>query len=155
MKPAVWRLLGAVVLFAGWVGYLGYLAATTRNPVVVSRPQLLVSNLDVVAHVESVDGEPKVAIEEVLWPRDADSQKLVGASLDIVNLADSEGWKGAGSYILPLTRGPKDTYRITAIPRSPGYERQGFVTRIYPATPATRAQLNEIPKPEVPELPVK
>ena len=51
MRPAVVRLLVAALLFAGWLGYLIYLVATTPRtpagaPLVLSRPQILVSDFD-------------------------------------------------------------------------------------------------------------
>jgi hypothetical protein len=59
MRPAVGRLLIALVLFVGWLGYLGYLVltrplTTDSQPLVLSRPQALVSELDVVAHLDSM-----------------------------------------------------------------------------------------------------
>ena len=40
-RLAVVRLAVAAALFAGWVGWLTYLAATASRPVVLSRPQVL------------------------------------------------------------------------------------------------------------------
>ena len=49
MKFAAVRLAVAAVLFVGWIGYLGFLVRTTRHPIVLSRPQFLVSQKDVIA----------------------------------------------------------------------------------------------------------
>ncbi len=61
MRPAVGRLILTIALFVGWLVYLGFLVlcrphtpdnlrgAFAGRPVTVSRPQILVSMLDVVA----------------------------------------------------------------------------------------------------------
>ena len=153
MKPAAARLALAVVLFVSWVGYLGYLAATTRPPAngILSRPQFLVSQLDVIARVEEPEGQPpRVTVEKVHWPQDDEARQLVGKQIEVLDLAKSDGWVGPNTYILPLTRAGKETYRVAPIPRSPGFERHQ--TRIYLATPQTRYQLDTIQKPETVEL---
>src|SRR5437870_5516115 len=111
---AVLRLVLASVLFAGWIGWLVYLAATKSRPIVLSRPQLLVSDLDVIAQVD--DPTQKVVIEEVYAWRGQEDPPAVGATLDVANLdkchrvpRDDESdndvprdWRGPGLYILPL-----------------------------------------------------
>src|SRR5262245_4359892 len=49
MKRSGWRLTLAGGLFAVWIAYLAYLAATTTHHTVLSRPQFLVADLYVVA----------------------------------------------------------------------------------------------------------
>ena len=61
------RLAVAAAALAGWFGYMAYLAATTSRPVVVSRPQMLVADVCVVARVDDPGG-PAV-VEEVLFAR--------------------------------------------------------------------------------------
>jgi hypothetical protein len=51
MKRSGWRLAVSAVLFVGWISYLAYLAATTTEPMVLSRPQFLVADLYVIADV--------------------------------------------------------------------------------------------------------
>lgn len=145
MKPAALRLVLAVLLFAGWVGYLAYLAATTRNPIVLSRPQFLVSQMDVIARIEA---PPQATVEEIHWPDKTDLKP--GDVLTVTNLADCQGWAGPGSYILALSRDGKD-YRVAPTPPSPGYDRSG-PPRIYPLTKETRHQLDSIPKPTAVEI---
>jgi hypothetical protein len=160
MKPATARLLLAAVLFVSWLGYLAYLVLSATWPtvarrppiIVLSRPQFLVSTLDVIAEVGvRSDGRPDPVVSdvEVHWPPDTPAPK--GGSLRITNLPEitaSEGWQGAGRYILPLVR-DGEAYRLVPIPPSPGYDPEGRVnrSRIYPATPQALEQLRQIPKP--------
>jgi len=52
------RLLLASLCFLAWIGYLGYLVSITREPVILSRPQFLVADLYVLAHLEEAP-QPK------------------------------------------------------------------------------------------------
>jgi hypothetical protein len=56
MRPVVLRFVAVAVLFALWIAYLGYLVWTLPQspnglPHILSRPQFLVSNLDVVGDI--------------------------------------------------------------------------------------------------------
>src|SRR5438128_1430645 len=60
LHPAVLRLIAVALVFAAWIGYLVYLVATRPvtadgAPLVLSRPQILVSELDVIAEVDATD----------------------------------------------------------------------------------------------------
>ena len=157
-----WLLVVSAILFVAWIGYLLYLVIETARPtvqlwppritksqpVVLSRPQLLISTLDVIADVQARNGqpEPDVTIEAVQWPpsqQDRPAQKQIKVS----NLVGCEGWKGPGRYILPLVKNGEE-YRVARIPPSPGFE--GGLPRIYPATAETERQLQSIQKPEPP-----
>jgi hypothetical protein len=147
---ALWLIVTAV-LFAAWLGWLTYLAATTSRPIVLSRAQLLVSTIDVIADVPEKDGRPadQATVTEVHWPSDGAEQKLVGKTIRVVNLADCEfKWTGPGRYILPLVK-DGDAFRVATIPPSPGFDSdmQGQQPRIYPLSPQTFEQLETIPKP--------
>ena len=48
----------AAALFVGWLSFLLYLVIVTRDPIIVSRPQILVSNLCILAKIEERDGRP-------------------------------------------------------------------------------------------------
>jgi hypothetical protein len=163
MKPAVGRLLLLVVLFGGWLAYLGYLVYTRPHtaggqPLVLSRPQFLVSTLDVIAFVD--DPAKCVRIVKVLYPHEAPPVQPG----DCITVADVDycrpparpdqpppppDWTGPGEYLLPLqhwtTEGKVHHYRVAPTPPSPGYSLQ--VPRIYPATEQTLAQYREMPKP--------
>jgi len=159
-KLAVVRLVVAATLFAGWIGWLVYLAATQRNPVVLSRPQLLISDLDVIAQVD--DPKEKVVVKEVYAWRQNGDPPTVGTALEIANLdkcrrfpRDNEkadavppDWQGPGLYILPL-RKVDEHYEVALIPPSPGFSPALIPgpPRIYPLTDETRAQLKAIKEP--------
>jgi hypothetical protein len=153
MKPAAARLMVCVILFAAWMGWLAYLAATAAQPIVLSRPQFLVSTLDVIAEVDQIEPGSEITVREVHWP-DADRAKLQDKRIKVVNLADCTGWNGPGLYILPLMRSGKEAYQVAPQPPSPGFSGERGAQRdlekgprIYPASPEARRQLNAIPKP--------
>jgi hypothetical protein len=119
------RLLVAAGLFVAWIGFLVVLVAQTRDPVILSRPQLAVSGLVVVATVAEKDGRPATTINiKKVAVGDA---KLAGTSLDVEGLADcgkAQGWAGPGDYIVPLTLRPGEggtTYEVTPLPKVPGF----------------------------------
>jgi hypothetical protein len=150
MRPAVVRLLVAALLFAGWLGYLIYLVATlprtpAGTPLVLSRPQILVSDLDVVAEVKGL--KDPIKIVEVLYP--ASEKGLEGKEITVTNLKDckplpraeqkaevKEDYAGPGQYLLPLRKvGDGPDYEVTPTPASPGYPPSGMrlgPPRIYP-----------------------
>jgi len=162
----IWLVL-SVGLFVAWIGWLAYLAATvTRDadapglhpqPVVLSRPQFLVSTLDVIAEVKEKYGKPDpiVTIRGVHWPRAAEKERA-GKTITVSNLPTCQGWKGAGLYILPLVPDGQD-WQVAAIPHSPGFPPAGKEPppRIYRFIPETERQLDEMPKPQNPPSPKK
>jgi hypothetical protein len=145
MKARLVRLILAVSLFVIWTGWLVYLTITTSRPVVLSRPQFLVSQLDVIAPLEKPSGAiTEITVKEVYWPES--EKKWVGKTINVEGLSRCDGFIGPGDYILPLTR-DGDRYRVTPLPRSPGFSGTMAKPRIYPITPQTRWQLKQIPKP--------
>jgi hypothetical protein len=163
MRPAAGRLLLIAALFVGWLGYLGYLVWTRPRtpdgqPLVLSRPQLLVSNVDVVAAVD--DPAQPVVIKQVLSPP-GDKDLHPGDRIEVPNIKDCRplppggpnapappDWTGPGDYLLPLERYTEDStarYRVAPTPPSPGYPHRR--PRIYPATPEALAQYREVRKP--------
>jgi hypothetical protein len=144
MGSARLRFWLALAAFLLWLSYLGYLVYETRqNRVVLSRPQFLISTLDVIAEIDSPDTD-KVLVKDVHWP--PGHEDLVGKTISVINLAESkEDWIGPGEYILPLvTQGT--SYRVAPLPRSPGFPAYTARPRIYPATPETRRQLQDMQK---------
>ena len=159
---AVLRLVLASLLFAGWIGWLVYLAKTKSRPVVLSRPQLLVSDLDVIARVD--DPGKKVVVEEVYAWHGKDAPLAKGDTVEVDKLGecrrlpnDDEAaadvppdWKGPGLYILPLRKKLDGGYEVAPIPASPGFTlspRDPEPRRIYPLTDETLAQLRAYKKP--------
>jgi hypothetical protein len=167
MSPLVWRLVLAAVLFVGWLGYLGWQVLTrpTMNgrPLVVSRPQVLASQLDVIAEVPDKGHEVTVTVVEVLHP--TESGVIPGDQLKVAGIdtaaprrgpedatLPAEDWSGPGKYLLLLRRvpGEKGRYEVQPIPPSPGFMPHPIdpVVRIYPATEQALAQYRQIAKPE-------
>ena len=151
MKPAAWRLVAAAVLFAGWIGYLGYLVAATRNPIVLSRPQFLVSGLDVIA---TRKGDDRFLVDEVLYPA-AKNDEWRGKTIMVRNLKASQVYSArtgdepvppdeGRQYLLPLDAEEGVNVRVVPTPPSPGYKTGR--PRIYPFDAAVVNEYKTIPK---------
>ncbi len=169
MKPAVARLILTSALFAGWMGYLGFQVLTrprmtkdlAGRPLVLSRPQILASRIDVVAEVNDTSGEATVT--EVLYP--GNTTLKPGDKIEVINIGEcrpprlrgdgektSDDWTGPGSYLLPLRPlAGKSKYEVVPIPQSPGFPAPTSLEepppRIYPASPDALAEYRHIPKP--------
>lgn len=153
MHGASLRLTIAILLFAAWVGWLSYQVGTTANPIVVSRPQILLAPIVIEAQVAEGNGPGKeVTVTTVhrggkLLPAEG---KLIISNL---GLDQVRGWNGPDHYILPLVRIENKgemRYEVVPPPYSPGFHPQNpepnpdrFKPAIYPVTASTRAQLQE------------
>ncbi len=153
LKWARIRLTVAVILFLGWIGWLVYLTVVGTPRPQVSRSQLLVSNLDVVAQIDQLEGNPpKIEIKEVHWPHTKQAKNLEhDATVEVPNLPSCDGWKGPGRYIVPLITDWHGSFQVAPLPPSPGFESAR--PKIYLANPETVKLLDEISKPEVDALP--
>lgn len=146
MKKSGWRLAVAAVLFASWIGYLAYLAATTTQPIVLSRPQFLSTDVFIVGEVSAnptAANQPEdwVTVKKVVWAANADDSKRTKVQVKNLSEVDADhGWHGP-EYVLALTRTKEggDVFVLTPLPRTPGF--YGDKGRIYAATPATLRQL--------------
>jgi hypothetical protein len=148
------RLVIAILVLFGWVGYIAYQALAYGRFPVVSHSQLLISTVDVIADVTADDqGRPnaKVHVVEVHWP--PRRKDLAGQDISVGNLSDAvvRGFAGPGRYILPLTDSEHGAFRIAGLPRSPAFEQTVYF--IYPDTPLTRKQLEATSKPPVADAP--
>jgi hypothetical protein len=138
-------LIGSVVLFLGWLCWLGYLVAKTTRPTVLSRPQFLVAEVYVIADLEGEETPADVAtVKQVVWA--APGVDLPREKVPVKNLSGvkaEQGWHGPGGYILALSR-TQDTkmFQLTPLPRTPGF--MGGPGRIYPATHQTLEQLDRL-----------
>lgn len=141
--------IGAIVLFAGWLSWLAYLSVTTHTPIVLSRPQFLISGLDVIAQIDQIgNGPQEVRVKKVLWSAAADSAKFEGATVTVTNLDRCDKhWAGPGEYLLPLTPDSEGRYHVPETPLSPGLDTHAARPRIYPATPPVLNQYETIVKP--------
>jgi len=167
--PQVGRLIVTAVLFVGWLGYLGYLVYSRPHtpdgrPLALSRPQFLVSMLDVVARVNDDKGED-VVVDEVLYPEEKPPVKA-GDKIRVENIDKCRplpnplekgepplDWTGPGSYLLALQvseRNGARHFEVVPTPPSPGYPPSHGLSagppRIYPATPQMLAEYRSIPK---------
>lgn len=143
------RFFVTLAVFVAWLGFLGYLVAITRDAVLLSRPQFLPANVYVLAQLTGADSpDEKVTITEVSWAADGEVKERVGKQIDVKPLGvlnSNHGWRGPGVYILALMQMSKDAYHLTPTPPSPGYGPP-LIDRykIYPLTPGSRQQLDEI-----------
>jgi hypothetical protein len=159
MSPKA-RLVVAAGLFLAWMGWLVYLVAQTRHPVVLSRPQFLVADLYVTARLRADGDKPaaRVTIEETLWARDAGDKLPAGTEVTIPALAESwqkedavkpkygpdQGWQGERVYLLPLIK-KKGDYDVASIPLSPGFAKdEAHRLQIYPANDEALSQARDI-----------
>ena len=151
MKAAAWRLVATAVLFAGWIGYLAYLVAATRNPIILSRPQFLVSGLDVVA---TRKGDDAFRVDEVLYPA-AKDEEWRGKTITVRNLQASQVYSArtgdepvpvdeGRQYLLPLDAEEGMNVRVVPTPPSPGYKTGR--PRIYLFDGAVLKEYKTIPK---------
>jgi hypothetical protein len=132
------RLIIALALFLGWMGYLGYAAITKSRSPVVSHIQAAAATFGIVADVNTdQDGKPskKVRIIEVLYAQPAGGTLAAGTECEVMNLQDVRGFEGKGQYLLllvpdqdssrnPGDPGPLPRYKLVEQQRSPG----SFVT---------------------------
>lgn len=144
-------LVVAALLFAGWMAWLGYLALTTTRPEVLSRPQFLASEVDVIAEVtgDTEAANATVTVKEVLWHAgDVKNPPALEAPLVIVNLprvVPADGWTGPGLYLLPLSRDMVGNgFRVAPVLHSPGLARSHDRPRIYHWTNPAREQYRQI-----------
>ncbi len=199
-RALAWAVITGL-LFFGWIGYLLYLVQTRPQgphggPVILSRPQFLISELDVIAQVDSLGGP--VVVQKVVNPRSPEVKGLEGQPIIVTNLGKCHrlprseqernhpvlDFTGPGKYILALrstrlgraanllglaadpaagmllaaSQPPTEletaiSYEVVPTPPSPGFPSPfagvpAGPPRIYPAIPATIAQLEQIPKPE-------
>lgn len=162
MKLAVWKLIVAAAVFVVWLGYLLYLVLNTPKPFeVLSRPQFLVSDLDVVAQID--DPAQSIRVKRVLFAAKDDGKALEGREIAVANIADcrhlrSDGKKlvekpdftGPGEYLMPL-RSRGERYEVVPTPPSPGFPFNGppqpGPPRLYPANRMTLGQYGQIAKP--------
>ena len=146
------RLAVSALLFLAWIGFLAFLVVHTRDPVILSRPQLNVADLIVLAEIAAKEGRPadEVVVQKLIHSNEQNATGIAGSKMSLAGLSEigaTQGWQGAGLYIVPLSK-KNDKLEVTALPPSPGFPRTASGTqkdrRIYRATPDALAQLKEI-----------
>ena len=171
MKLLTGRLVLCVALFVGWLGYLGYLVLTrpltaSKTPLVLSRPQIMTSQFDIIAEVEDLNSE--VVVKQILYPVKGPLE--VGQKLKVLDLDQCRpvarrtnektpiDFTGSGRYLIPLRASIREegAYEVAPIPTSPGFDAKGMEdnyarpVRIYPYTSEAVEQYLLIKKPTVP-----
>ena len=145
MKKSPLVLAIAVLLFGGWLAYLGVTALSNKKPVVVSRVQLALSQYDVEVDLTArAEGLPKhVTVKRVIWAVDAN--KPVG-EINVPNLPSAQGYVGPGIYVLSLIRDGQD-FRLAGIPSNldpASPTRDPLPPRIYPNSSEVMRQWDQI-----------
>jgi hypothetical protein len=137
------------VLFVGWMAYLIHLALTHRHPTVISRPQILVSQLIVIGNVPGDDvPRDEVTVKKTLLSEKGADDVEPGTKIRVPNLPlSAKSWTGPGDYLLPLIK-DGDDYLVTPIPRSPGFVGVNAPPPIYRWTPEIEEQFKQVPKPQ-------
>jgi hypothetical protein len=150
MKRSRGFLILTSFLFVVWLGYLGFLAVSHGHwkedltDRVISRPQFLLSQLDVIGTLDSLD-DKQIKVSRIV--NNVTGKELATPlKIGVRNLKDCEGWQGPGDYVLALIPpdGAGKAYRVAELPRSPGSRSQ--TPRIYKLTPEVEAQLKVVPK---------
>lgn len=144
MKATRIRLILATAAFAGWLGFLGYLALGQSKPIVLSRSQLLVATHVVKVEVAlEGDGKPprKVIVKESFG-----KQPIAEAEITIDNIKEARlpGGKPlamGGTYLLPLERIGLTNYRLVGSPSGQSQEPAGRLFTVYPWNPEVERQL--------------
>lgn len=144
MSPRL-RLVAAAALFLGWIGWLGYAAATKSRGPVVSRAQAAVATHAVVAGVRSpAGGKPsaRATVSEVL----AGTGLTAPGEIEVANLPEAHGFDGDGDYLLLLRSDPvTGGFVVVGQQRSPGYELAGAgQPHIYRWSDDVRGQVNKL-----------
>jgi hypothetical protein len=163
MTAARLRLVAALVLFLGWMSWLGITVFAHRNqpPEIVSRSQLLNATTTVVAEVTiGEDGLPGESVSVV--NRLGNSSAPMNSAIKVRNMKSAQTSLAeplkAGKHLLLLTGGENDSYDIAGWPRSAGVEartpgeevrideKTKYIRRpvVYPWTPAVEAQLKSL-----------
>ncbi|MSR30505.1 MAG: hypothetical protein EXR99_03265 [Gemmataceae bacterium] len=153
MAKGQWNLALAAVAFLSWIGYLAFLVSQiTRGPdgksLTVSRPQILVSSLDVVG---THQGGGKFLVTAVLYSAYGAKTPRAGDSLEIGLLENLQGFHpGPADWLIPMqSLNQGESFEVVPIPPSPGYPSGGGKTgpfRIYPALPGILRQYRAIAK---------
>jgi hypothetical protein len=114
-------------LFVAWLCWLGYLAATKTNPVIVSRSQVMASTHFVVATVtiDPQSGQPDrdVTVVDDLRPV---GESLKGKKIRVENIRNgriggARSFDEKTAYLMPLRATPSG-FMLTLQPPSPGQE---------------------------------
>lgn len=126
------RLVIALLLFVGWISYLGYAALTKSRSPIVSHAQVAATSVAIVAEVViSQEDKPSIHVKVIqsLTP----SGPPPGTEVTVLNLPNTRGFDGPGEYLLLLQ--PEFSfmhdahelppYSVVSQQRSPGNDPSG------------------------------
>lgn len=154
-----------LALYAGWLAYMGWMVQgrplqAPGYALVLSRPQIQASVLDVI--VDLPDKVGKATVAEVLYPTQ-DAPLKPGDRIDLLGVEECrpitfargavppDDWSGPGKYLVPMrpVAGMKDRYEVVPVPISPGFAVRVFnqPVRIYRDSAEVRAQYARTAKP--------
>ena len=126
MSVARVRLAVTAALFVGWLAWLGYLAATKTNPVVVSRSQMMAATRFVVAEVTiGPQGFPNKTVEVKEDLRPTNGPLAGGIQVENIGkgrVAGAKEFRPGTRYLLPLSVSGGGGFMLTVQPKSPGQE---------------------------------
>jgi hypothetical protein len=139
----VWQHRLAMLGCALWLAAMIWLSATSANPPVVSRPQVL-SAKAVVTGVLKLHGAPRVVVAEVLWSRVPLAPKDFPA--DGLPLPTVKGrWAKDGvEVVVPLEEAAPGRFRVQPIPFEMTPPADADHTPIYPATGIVMEQIEPL-----------
>lgn len=157
-----------LALFACWLAYLGWLVLNRPlqkpgYPLVLSRPQVMTSEVDVIA--ELTDNSGKATVVEVLYQKEGTKSLKAGDVIQIEYVSECRpvvrvkgaeppsDWDGSGHYLVPMRpvpNGKEGHYEVAPVPVSPGFAPGGLVppVRLYRDSAEVRAQYARILKAE-------
>lgn len=116
-------LIFTSTLFVAWTAWLAYLAYTSADPVVISRPQMELAPIIVVADVKApAEEHTQFHVQKVYRGQ----EKLPAARKDGLTLAwppDLCGWRGPGTYLLALQPPQRngEPFQMVPMPTGPGF----------------------------------
>lgn len=133
-RPILW-LCG--VVFAIWVAFLIAETLLTANPIIVSRPQILMAPI-------VVEGRPKwdeklVEVQAVTKGAKPDAVVIHVENLDLASrIRESE------TYFFPLAQTSSGSYRLVSVPMDEMTTSRSQLYSVYPVLNATRTQVSQI-----------
>lgn len=146
MNPGFPRLLIAISLFLGWMGFLALqVRNTTRGvdgkPLRLSSPQFLLSEMDIIGEEISPG---KIKIQKILFSSLDQATPKIADVVQIKNLEQARGYSSMEkNWLIPIrSLDQGKTLEVMPIPPSPGFS--GDKGRIYPSSPGILAQYDKI-----------
>lgn len=145
MRGVRLRFAAAMVLFLGWLGWLGVAVLEKGKHPVVSRAQLTAATHVVVAELTvGPDGLPATTarvVETLSGPAIPADTMVEVMNLPSALPPGAGQFPGPGLYLVPVV-GEGSTYRVAGLPSSPGYDAATPARpAVYVWDDATRAQL--------------